>query len=343
MRDIRDCKPQVRPDSQSHALASPFNIMRKSLMIRNFDYDDIVKLYKQHTDVTGQVFEQDAINLVFEKTQGQPWLVNAIACEIIEEQLKNDYTKSITATMVSEAIQTIILRRDVHIGSLIERLADERVRRIIEPIIIGDYVDIDKFSTDYLFANDLGLVRRENGEFKISNPIYNEVFVRILSFGTQSKLESLNQPYKMPKYLKNGVIDVDYLLQDFQSFWRENGESWAAAYNYQEAGPHLVLHGFLQRVVNGGGQIMREMAAGSGRTDICIIFDGKKYPIEIKIHRGTKTLNEGLEQIARYMDKLGCENGWLIIFDRRKNLDWNEKLFTRVENVDGKKVTVIGC
>jgi hypothetical protein len=317
--------------------------MRKSLLIRNFDYDDVTKLYRQHTDATGQVFEQDAINLVFEKTQGQPWLVNAIACEIVEGQLKKDYTKAITATMVEEAIQTIIKRRDVHIDSLLERLKEERVRRIIEPIIIGGDTDFDDTSNDYLFVRDLGLIRRKDGKLQISNPIYAEVFVRVLSYRTQYQLEATDQPYKMPKYLKDGEIDVDCLLQDFQNFWRENGESWAAAYDYQEAGPHLVLHGFLQRVVNGGGQIIREMAAGSGRSDICIIFNGKKYPIEIKIHRGTKTLAEGLEQITGYMDKLGCEEGWLIIFDRRKKIAWSRKLFTRVKKVDGKKVTVVGC
>jgi len=39
--------------------------------------------------------------------------VNAIARECIEKQLKNDFSKPITAEMVELAVQTIILRRDV--------------------------------------------------------------------------------------------------------------------------------------------------------------------------------------------------------------------------------------
>ncbi|MDR1878413.1 MAG: ATP-binding protein, partial [Bacteroidales bacterium] len=64
----------------------------------------------------------DAIELVWEQTQGQPWLVNAIAREVIVRILQSDYTQPITAYMVEQAIQTIILRRDTHIDSLLERL-----------------------------------------------------------------------------------------------------------------------------------------------------------------------------------------------------------------------------
>ena len=37
-----------------------------------------------------------------------------------------------------------------------------------------------------------------------------------------------------------------------------------------EAGPHLLLMAYLQRVINGGGRITREFAAGSGRADLVV-------------------------------------------------------------------------
>jgi hypothetical protein len=39
------------------------------------------------------------------------------------------------------------------------------------------------------------------------------------------------------------------------------------------------MMGFLQRVVNGGGQIIREMALGNDRLDLCLIYEGERYPI----------------------------------------------------------------
>ncbi|MDR1342393.1 MAG: AAA-like domain-containing protein, partial [Prevotellaceae bacterium] len=131
MRNIRDYKAKIRPDSESLGSASPFNIVTESFTLKNFTKEEIVQLYSQHTGETGQVFEEDAIELVWEQTQGQPWLVNAIAREVIEKILHSDYTKPVTAELVSKAIQSIILDRPTHIDSLLERLKEDRVRKII--------------------------------------------------------------------------------------------------------------------------------------------------------------------------------------------------------------------
>jgi hypothetical protein len=67
--------------------ASPFNIKVKSLTLRDFNSEEVAALYTQHTEATGQRFTPDAIAHAYELTQGQPWLVNAIAKEIVEELL----------------------------------------------------------------------------------------------------------------------------------------------------------------------------------------------------------------------------------------------------------------
>ncbi|WP_433443628.1 hypothetical protein [Nonomuraea sp. CA-141351] len=43
------------------------------------------ELYGQHTQAAGQEFAKDAVDRAFELTQGQPWLVNALAHVIIVE------------------------------------------------------------------------------------------------------------------------------------------------------------------------------------------------------------------------------------------------------------------
>jgi hypothetical protein len=342
MRNIRDFKAQVRPDSQTLGSASPFNIVTESLTLKNFTKEEIITLYRQHTDDTGQIFEERAIELVWEQTQGQPWLVNAIAREVIVKILQSDYTRPVTAEMVEQAIQTIILRRDTHIDSLYERLKEERVRNVIQPLIIGDWESIYTQSDDYLFTRDLGLIRDTDGIIEPANPIYAEVIVRTLSYDTQMRLQHKKYPYQMPRYLKDGRIDMTYLMQDFQTFWRESSEIWIERYDYKEAAPHLVLQGFLQRVVNGGGRIHREMAVGRERLDLCVEYEQQKYPIKLKLRRGEKTEQEGLEQLAEYMDKLGCTEGWLLIFDRRVRRKWDDKIYIRKEAVGEKTITVVG-
>jgi hypothetical protein len=340
MRNIRDFKARVRPDSESLGSASPFNIVTESLTIKNFSKNEIIELYAQHTAETGQIFETEAIETAWRQTLGQPWLVNAIVYEVIYDMLQSDFTQPVTADLVEKAIQTIILRRDVHIDSLLERLKEPRVRRVIEPMMMGEFVSTS--SDDFQYTRDLGLIRVTKEAIEPANPIYAEVIVRTLNNDMQESLQRADFSYKMPRYLKNGKIDMTYLMQDFQQFWRENSAIWDERFLYKEAAPHLILMAFLQRVVNGGGQIIREMAAEKGRLDICVVYEGQKYPIELKIWRGEKSLSDGLVQTARYMDTFGVSEGWLALFDRRPERSWEEKIYTRRETVDGKMVTVVG-
>jgi hypothetical protein len=343
MRNILDYKAKIRPDSESLGSASPFNIVTKSLTLSNFTKEEIIELYSQHTTDTRQQFEPEAIEMVYRQTQGQPWLVNAIAREVIVEILQSDYTKPVTAELVDKAIQTIILRRDTHIDSLLERLKEERVRRVIEPVIIGELSEIRIQSDDYRYTTDLGLIKEANGVIMPSNPIYAEVIIRTLSADSQKDLSESKNLYQMPHYMKNGRIDMTLLLQDFQVFWRENSKIWIERYKYKEAAPHLILQAFLQRVINGGGRIIREFAAGYKRLDLCVEFKGQKYPIELKLRRSSKTEENSYAQILGYMDTLGVKEGWLIIFDRRSDIDWDTKIYLKTESVEEKTVTIAGC
>jgi hypothetical protein len=110
-------------------------------------------------------------------------------------------------------------------------------------------------------------------------------------------------------------LDMSALLKEFQRFWRENAEIWTERYEYKEAAPHLILQAFLQRVTNGGAQIVREFALGTGRVDVCVHYAGKAYPLELKL-ASSKAIRGGLEQLDRYMDSCGAAEGWLVIFDR---------------------------
>jgi hypothetical protein len=341
MRNIRDYKAQIRPNSESLGSASPFNIVTKSFTLQNFTKNEIFQLYRQHTDETGQVFEEDAIDLVWEQTQGQPWLVNAIAREVIVEILHSDCTKSVTAELVNKAIQNIILRRDTHIDSLLERLKEDRVRKVIEPIIVGD-IFTGQLSDDFLYVKDLGLIAETRERLGPANPIYGEIIARALSYDVQQDLLYNYKEYEMPRYLKDGRIDMNYLMRDFQQFWHLNSAIWTDRMDYKEAAPHLVMMAFLQRVINGGGQVIRDMGFGSGRLDLCLIYENRKYPIELKIRYGEKYLEKGLEQTARYMDLHCCNEGWMVVFDRRTTVKWEDKLYFKQETVNGKTITVVG-
>ena len=146
----------------------------------------------------------------------------------------------------------------------------------------------------------------------------------------------------------DGGLDVDKLLAAFQGFFREHSEHWVARFDYQEAGPQLLLQAFLQRVVNSGGRIEREYGLGRGRTDLLILWpqDGctRKSVVECKVlHKGLEhTIREGLRQTATYMDRCAAEGGHLVVFDRTEGRRWEDKIFRREESMDERVVTVWG-
>jgi hypothetical protein len=255
--------------------------------------------------------------------------------------LNSDYSQAITTEMAKTAIQTIILRRDTHIDSLLERLKEERVRRVIEPMIYGEDIP-DRLSDDFQYVKDLGLIKEVGAIVQPSNPIYGEVIVRTLSYDAQQKFMLEKPDYMIPRYLKDGKMNINYLLTDFQQFWRENSDIWIERMQYKEAAPHLILQAFLQRVLNGGGHIIRDMAAGTGRLDLGVVYENKTYPIEIKLWRGEKYYQASLEQAARYINVFGCKEGWLVIFDQRTDATWDEKIYCKQEIVDETVIHVFG-
>jgi hypothetical protein len=129
----------------------------------------------------------------------------------------------------------------------------------------------------------------------------------------------------------------------WQAFWREDGHLAAEGFGYREAGPHLMLMAFLQRIVNGGGRVDREYGLGRGALDLMIFWQGERHAIEVKIRRDTTTEERAFEQVAGYLDRLGLGEGWLVMFDLSEGLSWGEKITMREVVHRGKRVHVVGC
>ena len=98
VRDVRDYRIHSSREKTVITGGSAFNIKAKSLRMGDFDQSEAQALYHQHTEETGQVFEPEALERVWELTQGQPWLLNALgykAC--FEMKSGRDCSKAITA------------------------------------------------------------------------------------------------------------------------------------------------------------------------------------------------------------------------------------------------------
>src|SRR6056297_3321807 len=373
VRDVRDYRIFSDKDQQMITGGSAFNVKAKSLTVGDFSKEEIRTLYDEHTQETGQRFEEEVFEMAWEYTRGQPWLVNALANEVcFENKAGRDRSRPITAQMFEAAKNALIIRRDTHIDQLADKLKEDRVRRIIEPMLAGESFDEDVFNTDVEYCKDLGLIKRTQEGYQIANAIYREVIPRELGYMTQLSLEGL---YRRQWYIeKNGKLNMMKLLKAFQQFFREHSESWLTRFKYEEAGPQLLLQAFLQRIINGGGLINREYGLGRKRTDLYIRWpiipdrfteydkqnhdEQKEHPfplsynpddlqrivIELKLkhHNALESvIEEGLKQTAAYVDKTGAKEAYLIIFDQ-ENKNWDERIFIETRTFKNIKITVFG-
>lgn len=343
LRDVRDYRVQIRTDRESLGTSSPFNIKVRSLTLANFTPEEIAELYGQHTAETGQVFTPEATGLAWELTRGQPWLVNALAAEIVD-QLVRDRAVQIEPRHVERAKEILIERRDTHLDSLIDRLREPRVRCILEPILAGELLSPDVLDDDVQFVKDLGLIASGPAGLEVANPIYREVIPRALTWVVQESLPVPRAPFIAP----DGMLRIEALLDDFTAFWCQHAEFFLERQPYSEAAAQLVFMAYLQRVVNGGGFIDREYGVGRGRIDLCVRWPHpggvQRWAAELKVWREGRPdpLPEGLTQLSGYLSRLGLDRGTLILFDGRKNAPPVPERCTRTEvEQEGRRIDVL--
>ena len=348
VRDVRDYRIQSAAENAVVAGGSAFNIKSESLRLGDFSPDEVETLLAQHTGETGQAFDQDASKAIWTLTQGQPWLVNALAYQACFRNKGLDQGRPVTADAIQDASEQLILRRDTHLDQLADKLREDRVRRVVEPVLSGETPSGGIPDDDVDYVRDLGLIAMD-GPIRIANPIYREVVPRQLVYGDQDFLNQETAWYVDPE---NGRLQAGKLLAAFQTFFREHSEHWLERYQYKEAGPQLLLQAFLQRIVNSGGRIEREYGLGRMRTDLLIVWpetplerqmDRQHIVIECKIRHGSldRTVAVGLEQTRAYMDRCAAEEGHLIVFDRSSR-PWRDKVFRREETTTGATVTTWG-
>ncbi|WP_437678329.1 ATP-binding protein [Sorangium sp. So ce131] len=350
MRDVRDYKAASGGEPVRAGSSSPFNIKEASLRLGNFTEAEVHELYGQHTDDTGQAFTDEALSRAWALAQGQPWLSNALAREIVEE-MRLPPTEPITAAHVDEAKERLILTRATHLDSLLARLREEPVRRVLEPILAGELPHHDPLNEDHQYVTDLGLIAPDP-PVRIANPIYREIIFRVLAGDTERAVLVERQGFIGP----DGQLDMPRLLDAFAAFWREHGEVLAERTEYTEVAAQLVFMAFLHRIVNGGGLIDREIGIGKKRIDLLIRWpytgEGgqralQRVALELKVWRDRDKkgdpLPQGLAQLDQYLARLGLDEGVLVLFDLRSAAQPVEER-THLEQAitpSGRRVTVL--
>ena len=369
VRDVRDYRIHSDKEKTIITGGSAFNIKAESLRLGDFTQTEMRILYQQHTEETGQIFLPETLDLAWEYTNGQPWIVNALGYETCFRLPEGKLQTKVTPEMLDQAKENLITRRETHLDQLMDKLQEERVIRVLGPILEGKVLSQSFRKDDIGYLLDIGLIRQAtNGEIQLSNLIYQEIIPRELVWDIQSGMTE-----KVSWYIReDGLLNMKKLLSAFQDFFQEHSEHWIERFDYKEAGPQLLIQAFLQRIVNGGGRIEREYGLGRMRTDLLVIWPIKEqnmddrqqitegigyqassicYPVKIQrvvielkiLYKSmAKTIDAGLKQTWEYMDRCRADEGHLVIFDRSTKKSWKKKRFVMEKSFQEHFITVWG-
>jgi hypothetical protein len=285
LRDVKNNLSQIKlDDGPLGFLARLLNAKNEPLALANFTQEEIGILYRQHTAACGQIFDEGAIERAWHWSEGQPWLVNALADQAIVKILKNDFSALVTGDVIDQAAEALIKRRDTHIDYLLGMLQSPRVARVMDGVLASAGNELPLNHDDRQFSLDLGLVAPdERGLFRISNALYAEAIDRFFINEFKHILHSIVPDFP---WTNGQDILISNILREFQKlltsrklkFPKNNKESVLS--QYHNAFYSFSLEAFLKEVFKDGALVRRIAAEGKGAVIFIIVYQGKSYTIQ---------------------------------------------------------------
>ena len=309
---------------------SPFNIADK-VVLPSFSLKNVEELYSQYSEETNQPFTKEAVQKVYEETQGQPWLVNRIGI-ILTVDVKPETVEFLTVDDVDKAIKILLMEHNSHFDNLVEK-AKQYKETFVEIVFNGVEYCVD--DEDQSFLELHGLIKRDKDKAVITNSIYKKRFIKMFFREVGNQVDLSGKRY----YMQNGFLDMETVLSDFEKYIAQIGARafYEKEKPYEKTGQFL-LTAWLYQFAGTQGELRYECPTGLGRLDIMLTFKNKKYVIETKIARYKGTLEDAVEQLtAKYMKTEQLNEGYIVIFDPKTVVgDLCEP--ERIEVSEGKRI-----
>ncbi len=322
--------------------SSPFNIARQA-RLAGFTLDEVRDLFAQYSAESGQGFAPGVIEEIVYQTAGHPFLVNRLGA-LLSEEIATDRSQPINESDLQRAISRLVRERNYNFESLI-RNANPRREEVLNILFGAERT----FNQNDPLVHDLymhGLISETSKGFcQIANPIYSAVLLaafRSPQLSIQGAI--LANGYDFRPHVVNGQLQVNLLLSRFREFMERRGrEAFKIGETPQEATGQYMLMAYLDVVVRQvGGDLFSEVNSGEGRLDLILTHLGRRYIIETKIWRGPVAYDEGIAQLASYLESEGETEGYYVVFHARPRV-YGKLPFEKLEFVEqhaGKKLYV---
>ncbi len=318
----------------SHS-GSPFNI-QKSLHVPNLTSEEVIDLYQQYQQESGQQIAPDVVAEVFRVTNGQPGFVSWFG-----ELLTERYNLGKSAPITIATWKTVWLHARVAEpnNTLMNLISKARVPEY-QPFLVELFSHSDipfvfhEPLQNYLYLHgilDSDIVRKPSGEeyrvCRFTSPFVQECLYDALSrelLGDQTQLLPLDPLDDLADVFSGAGLNLPALLQRYKDYltrlkakglnpWK-NQPRRKTDFHLTEAVGHFHLYAWLQEAVKDECVVSPEFPTGNGKVDIHLRCDKKRGIIEVKSFTSASRLKKGKQDAAEYAKSLGLDTVTMAIF-----------------------------
>jgi hypothetical protein len=207
---------------------SPFNIA-DHVEIPSFTLKNIRDLFLQYTQETNQAFTEEAVQKVYDQTQGQPWLGNRLG-SILTKKIRPETLDPITALDVEKAIELLMEEGNNHFNNLTEKvlLYHETFKKIL-----NGHVRYNILDRALSFLRQYGVIKIVNKQAEIANPIYRQLFSQTIEISKyQSKKIFISYAHEDRDFVDQLIPFLNIVKIHNIDFWFDQklrpGDDWSA-------------------------------------------------------------------------------------------------------------------
>jgi hypothetical protein len=327
VHDVKTLKLKISSDSTGK-LNSPWNIAADFTVDMSFNPDEIATMLVDYSQDKQIEMDIPAISeQIYYYTSGYPYLVSKI-CKVVDEIiLPKSQSNKWTLDDIEQAFAYLTDKTytTTLFDDLIKNLENNpKLYDFIYDVLMGDkQITFDIDNTNMNLAYIYGIIDKQNKIVKI----HNRIFDQRLSAYMVSKLNTDKVyyiPNTYPNYYIADNLDLKAVFRRFQVFMHENYSHRDQKFLEREG--RLLFLAFLKPVLNGKGYEFKEPVVGDERRmDIVVVYQNMRYVIELKRWYGEEAHQKGLQQLSDYLDIYSLKQGFLLIYDFRKEKQSSEE------------------
>lgn len=329
--DVKNLKLKLRPDAEKK-YNSPWNIAVDFKINMSFSPDEISTMLRDYStdrNITMNIPEISA--RLYYYTAGYPFLVSRL-CKIIDEEIiVRDDRKNWSLENVEEAFQIILKEKNTNFDSLISNLEnnEELYNAVFEIIITGREKGYNRHNPLIDLGETYGIFKEEDGKLRIHNRIYEQIIYNYMISKLELSTDMGGYNFRDNFINGDGSLDFEKILAKFQQFMKEEYSEKDSG--FLERNGRLLFLAFIKPIINGRGFDFKEVQTSEERRlDVVVTYLDRCYVAELKVWYGEKAHEKGILQLCSYLDSLGLDKGYLIIYDTRRNArkEWKQESIT---------------